>query len=116
MARLAKESAAARDALAPPTPARIIINGAMLAAFLYLGFHFVRGIFEADTVNHARYPLFIVGTQVVNLLDLGWLPKKQRAKVELRRAESARWRETIADNNARFRALNPPPPGPPPPE
>jgi hypothetical protein len=108
-ARFIKELAAARDALDPSTPAQILISGAVLAAFGYLGVHFVRGLYEADSVNKAIYPLFIVGTQVVNLLDLGWMSKKSRAKLELRRAESARWRETIAAHNARVLALTPPP-------
>ncbi len=107
--RVTTKLAAARDVVDPPTPVRLLITGALLAAGVYVLAHFVHGFFEADTVNHAIYPLFIVGAQVVNLLDLGWMSKKNRAKVERRRAEAARWRETIAAHNARVAALTPPP-------
>jgi hypothetical protein len=109
--RVTKKLEAARDVVDPPTPVRLLITGAMLAACVYLGVHFVRELFEAQiiTVNHAIYPLLTVGALVVNLLDVGWMSKKNRAKLERRRAEAARWRETIAAHNARVAALAPPP-------
>jgi hypothetical protein len=98
-----------REALDPPTPVRIVISAAELASLVYVVAHLVQGFDAMHSMNMGIWFLFIVGTQLVNLLDIGWVPKKTRAKAELRRAESARWREAISEHNARVLALAPPP-------
>jgi hypothetical protein len=102
--RIERKVRSARDILDPPTPVRIAISGALLVAVGYLTVHFVRTLYTDDTANTAIYPLYWIGIVAVTVLDLGWMSKKQKAKLERRRAESARWKETIAEHNARVAA------------
>lgn len=106
--RLMKKVTASRDVLDPPTPVRLVLSGTMFVAVAYLTVHFIRSLYEDDSINKAIYPLYWVGIVSIALFDLGWMSKKRRAKLERRRAESARWRETIAAHNARVAALAPP--------